>query len=203
MYRMSETEFRAGFRHELASMLALFGVLVRHAPPEHPSRLGAALAELVADPPGASSAVPPGALEAEILALSPEDFDLVAYLVCCHHGKVRTRLHAAPDDQAAPGRHGDMPVRGVRHGDRLPTTTLRGADGAPQELPATELLLDPAALGLSPSTGRSWSERVDALVARHGPFMLAWLEALLRAADVRASRDDRLVDPLLAPKEYP
>jgi CRISPR-associated endonuclease/helicase Cas3 len=34
----------------------------------------------------------------------------------------------------------------------------------------------------------------------HGPFTLAWLEALLRAADVRASRHPDLSDPLLFPE---
>jgi CRISPR-associated endonuclease/helicase Cas3 len=201
MYRLSETDSRPGFRHELASALGLFGVLVRHAAPNHPSRLGA-LASLV-DLPRATEIRPCGPLEAEILELAPHDFDLVAYLVCCHHGKVRTRLHAAPSDQAAAARGGDMPIRGVRHGDALPPTPIADAAGALHELPATELLLEPAVLGLSPVTGRSWAERVDGLIERHGPFALAWLEAILRAADVRASRDERLVDPALTREALP
>jgi CRISPR-associated endonuclease/helicase Cas3 len=37
----------------------------------------------------------------------------------------------------------------------------------------------------------SWSARTQELLARLGPFRLAYLEALLRAADWRASADER------------
>jgi CRISPR-associated endonuclease/helicase Cas3 len=203
MYRISETESRAGFRHELASTLGLFAVLLRHATPEHPGRLGPALSGLRPDASPASSTFPPVGLEREVLDLSAEELDLVAYLVCSHHGKVRTRLHAAPADQAAAPRDEEMPIRGVREGDELPATELRGAGGAMETLPRTHLTLEPAALGLSALTGRSWAERVEGLGRSHGPFTLAWLEAILRAADVRASRDVGLVDPALAPRETP
>ena len=64
------------------------------------------------------------------------------------------------------------------------------------ELPALTLHLDPATLGLSGRYGSSWTERVQQLFASHGPFTLAYLEAILRVADVRASRLDT-GDPLL------
>lgn len=35
----------------------------------------------------------------------------------------------------------------------------------------------------------SWAERMISLRDRHGPSRLAYLEAILRAADMRASRD--------------
>jgi CRISPR-associated endonuclease/helicase Cas3 len=197
MYRISATESRQGFRHELASMLALFAVLQRHALPDHPSRLGAMAALFPeATTPGDD---PPGPLEAEVLALTAEDFDLLAYLVCSHHGKLRSRLHGAPADQTAASSRGDMPIRGVFTGDRLPEVELVDEKGDRQRLPSLELDLEPASLGLSPATGRSWAERVDHLLQRHSPFGLAWLEALLRAGDVRASKDRSLVDPALLP----
>ncbi len=74
---------------------------------------------------------------------------------------------------------------------------LTAADGTRHQLPASRLDLAPAAAGLNSRTGRGWTERVLDLLDRHGPFTLAWLEALLRAADQRASRDTTLSDPLL------
>jgi CRISPR-associated endonuclease/helicase Cas3 len=194
MYRMG-AEIRPGFRHELASALALFAVLQRHAPAAHGSRLGA-LSELLDGEP-AQSLDPPGPLEAEVLALTPDDFDLTAFLVCSHHGKLRVRLHGAPADQTAKLSGGRMPLRGVCAGDELPSTALEASDGTTQILPASSLSLEPASLGLSAATGRSWAERVDGVTRRYGPFALAWLEALLRAADVRASIDRTLADPAL------
>jgi CRISPR-associated endonuclease/helicase Cas3 len=196
MYRCSEFETRPGFRHELASTLALFAVLERHAPAEHPSRLGA-LASLFLSNQQSRPSSDPGPLEAEVLALAPEAFDLVAYLVCSHHGKVRGRMHAAPVDQRGAPKDGTMPIRGIRDGDSLPQVALVDAKGELRDLPARSLSLEPAVLGLSPRTGRSWSERVNSLLGRHGPFALAFLEAVLRAADVRASKDRALVDPRL------
>ena len=45
-------------------------------------------------------------------------------------------------------------------------------------------------------TGRSWRERTSSLVDRFGPGASAWLEALLIAADRRASQLTT-IDPLL------
>ena len=42
-------------------------------------------------------------------------------------------------------------------------------------------------LGWDETTGESWTERTRELLVRLGPFRLAWLEALLRIADWRAS----------------
>jgi CRISPR-associated endonuclease/helicase Cas3 len=179
---------REGFRHELASTLALFGVLRRHMP-EHPALLGPwreALLLLGAPDKADRPQVPPTDLEKEILALSAEDFDLLAYLVCSHHGKVRLTWHASPADQKA--NDSVTRIRGVREGDRLPTVELASANGNYVSLPETELCLSPAAVGLSLQTGRSWTERTLGLIRRHSVFELGYLEAILRAADVRASR---------------
>ena len=199
MYRMDAIEQRRGFRHELASTLALFAVLQRHEP-RHQALLGPwgewfeAMRESNADPAGGTDATDPTAIEQEVLALGADDFDLLAYLVCAHHGKVRMAWHASPADQKADDRL--LRIRGVREGDVLPRLLLAAADGRPCQLPATALDLSPSETGLNPRTGRSWTERVLNLIDRLGPFTLAWLEALLRSADQRASRltiPDRLL----------
>jgi CRISPR-associated endonuclease/helicase Cas3 len=199
LYAISPTDRRPGFRHELASVLALFGVLQRHDP-DHPALLGPwreFLNKSGLNPPFAQRqerTTEPTPLEQEILALDAERFNLLTYLICAHHGKLRLAWHAGKGDQAA--NDGALRIRGVREGDILPPLTLATADGNFFELPATRLDLAPAAAGLSLRTGASWTERVLGLLATHGPFTLAWLEALLRAADQRASRR-RVADPLL------
>ncbi len=192
MYRIDASDQRGGFRHELASTLGLFGILQRHQP-QHPALLGpwhewfdimrkAPVANIRGCSTGTAE---PTAIEQEILDLSAEDFDLLAYLVCAHHGKVRMAWHSSPADQKADD--AKPRIRGVREGDVLPALTLAGAEGGFRQLPATALDLSPSVTGLSPRTGRSWAERVLNLVERSGPFTLAWLEALLRAADQRVS----------------
>jgi CRISPR-associated endonuclease/helicase Cas3 len=200
-YRTADDrDSRPGLRHELASALALFSVLQRHAP-LHPALLGP-WAEALALVGGGLPAAPeyadaPTSWERAVLACSAEEFDLLAYLVACHHGKVRVALHAGPKDQdyRDPGDGRGLPIRGIREGDVLPSLVL---DDSGPSLPPATLTLEPAALGLSPRTGASWRERTMALTDRFGPAALAWLEALIIAADRRASRLET-PDPLLAP----
>lgn len=194
---------RPGFRHELASALALFAVLRRYEP-RHAALLGPWVEALQLTGHTLSSApvgLTPTPCEHEVLACSAADFDLLAYLVACHHGKVRVALHAAPKDQdyRDQGDGRGLPIRGVREGDVLPSTAL---DASAPPLPPLTLTLEAACLGLSEQTGRSWRERTLDLVERFGPGGLAWLEALLIAADRRASRLTT-VDPALAPQGSP
>ena len=123
------------------------------------------------------------------------DADLVAYLVAAHHGKVRMNLRALPRE-AAPkdGRAGARFARGVWEGDELPPFDLEGGE----RWEGRSLLLSIMELGWDDVSRESWTERTRELLARLGPFRLAWLETLLRVADWRASaqecnggRDDR------------
>jgi CRISPR-associated endonuclease/helicase Cas3 len=107
--------------------------------------------------------------------------DLVAYLLAAHHGKVRLSIRALPKD-GAPQDPEQLHARGVWHGDELPEVDL----GEGVVVPATTLSLMPMKMGRHDGVP-SWMERAIALRERFGPFKLAYLEALVRAADVRAS----------------
>lgn len=125
--------------------------------------------------------------------IEDEARDLAAYLVAAHHGKVRLSIRSFPNEgrptegisagAAAPKRF----ARGVWDGDLLPRADLGGGIKAP----AVSLSLEPMELGLceqAPFKGEpSWAERVIRIRDALGPFRLAYLEAILRAADERAS----------------
>ena len=105
--------------------------------------------------------------------------DLPAYLIAAHHGKVRMRIRALPDET----REGaGLFARGVWDGDEISQTDLGEAVA-----PKTKLNLDLMQLGEGP-LGASWSARCQALLKEYGPFRLAFLESLLRIADWRASK---------------
>lgn len=198
LYRQADGEMRRGFRHELASCLALFAILRRYEP-AHSALLGpwAEALALTGDgevPAPTAGKSKPTDLEGQVLACNAAEFDLLAYLVLSHHGKVRVALHAGPKDQDYVARDDrGLPIRGVREGDALPAISLDGVSS----LPELSLTLAPASLGLSPLTGRSWRDRTAALLRAHGPGSLAYLEAILIAADRRASKFTT-DDPLLA-----
>jgi CRISPR-associated endonuclease/helicase Cas3 len=184
----AELDERCGFRHELASALTLFAVLENYAP-QHPALLGPwgeAMAAIGRVAPTNEPSHRPIPSIQQILDCSATAFDLLAYLVASHHGKVRVALHAAPKDQEYRDRDGrGLPIRGVRDGDRLSAISV---DSDSRPLPEFSLTLEPAALGLSIRTGVSWRERCSRLLDCFGPAGLAFLESLLRAADVRSSR---------------
>ena len=116
------------------------------------------------------------------------DADLAAYLIAVHHGKVRMNLRALPRE-AAPkeARSGARFARGVWEGDTLPAFPLEGGE----RWEGGGLRLSIMELGWDDVSRESWTERTRELLARLGPFRLAWLETLLRVADWRASAKER------------
>lgn len=109
--------------------------------------------------------------------------DLIAYLIAAHHGKVRLGLRALPTE-TVPERDRRF-ARGVWEGDLLPAVRINGLT-----VPETVLRLEVMELGLG-GQGESWTGRTQRLLEEHGPFRLAWLEALVRIADWRASRAEQ------------
>ncbi len=184
---------RPGFRHELASTLALFEVLFQ-TQPDHPALQGPyqELFGLLKETPEKPDQPLVHPLAEELKKLSADDFDLVAYLVVSHHGKVRTRWAATAKDQM----HADsLRIHGVEDGDTLSALELSDQGGAHHPLPDLTLHLDAAAMGVNARYGNAWTARVAQLRRRWGDFNLAYLEALLRAADWRASQKTRGVTP--------
>lgn len=112
-----------------------------------------------------------------------ENASLVAYLIAAHHGKIRLRLAPLPREERPTGP--TLFARGVWQGDIIPQTDLGDLI-----VPESRLDLDVMQLGEG-TCGPSWSARSQNLLGTLGPFRLAWLEALVRIADWRASaRED-------------
>ncbi|GAB6167480.1 hypothetical protein JCM19992_34800 [Thermostilla marina] len=191
---------RPGHRHELASALAILESLYQ-AEPNHDTFAwpdGLDRAEFGKPPDDAPTpGLAQNTLLQELISLNPDELDLLVYLVAAHHGKVRMSLRSSPDDE-----RDDVPdpcppdkrqARGVRDGDKLRSCRIPAANEKAAGIVAPEvtLLLDPMELGLSLRYGASWRERMQLLLERLGPFRLGYLEALLRAADCRASIEEK------------
>ncbi len=135
-----------------------------------------------------------GQLPEDWQTLDAHQTSLALYLMVAHHGKVRLSIRSMPDERT-PDTAGALFARGVWEGDPLPAVDLGGGVTAPA---VAALDLTPMLLGLVDGQP-SWAERVLGLRngKELGPFRLAYLEALIRAADMRASKaaDERAKAP--------
>jgi len=180
-------DLRPGFRHELASALALVDLLYQ-VDPYHEALLGSWQDLFGYDESKVyGEDLPP--IQSELKSLSADEFNLLIYLVASHHGKVRTGLVSTPDDQRylVSKTNEPLPIRGIKEGDKIPSISLTNSKGEFVQVPETTLCLSLAEMGLSEKTGASWNERWLGLLSEIGPFALAWLEAVLRIADWRVS----------------
>lgn len=114
----------------------------------------------------------------------PSIFDrLSEYLVMCHHGKVRKTLRDELPRSPWRTRRAADEVRGVREGTSLDSITVLG-----EELPDVQSLsIECRKMGRGSDGWESWTKGVLRLLDHFGPFRLAFYEALIRAADMRAS----------------
>lgn len=117
--------------------------------------------------------------------------DLIAYVIAAHHGKVRLSIRSLPEEQPPPDRATDLMARGIIDGDELPEVSWSGVS-----LPKTTLSLQLMRMGCDENGRPSWLCRMIALRDEIGPFALAYLETLLRAADMRASAMEALPNSL-------
>jgi CRISPR-associated endonuclease/helicase Cas3 len=108
--------------------------------------------------------------------------DLTAYLIAAHHGKVRLAIRSLPKEKAPEGAERRYAL-GVWDGDALPEIEMEGG------LRVRESRLDLSLMEVGgDGQGRSsWLQRSLQLRDQLGPFRLAFLEALVRIADWRAS----------------
>jgi CRISPR-associated endonuclease/helicase Cas3 len=120
-----------------------------------------------------------------------DERDLVAYLVAAHHGKLRLTPRTSADDPP----DGRRRCLGVTEGDPLPAVHPDG-QRPPLDLGDGVVLepvdrLDLSVFDIGSEREPVWIDRTLDLLDRLGPFSLAYLEALVRAADERASARER------------
>jgi CRISPR-associated endonuclease/helicase Cas3 len=121
------------------------------------------------------------------------DPDLARYLVLAHHGRLRTSVHDAEAATAlgtvtAPDAAGGSSSGSSAGGELALFGLTAGATVAIPPLlaqPAAQFTVD---LGLFlPAGDNGWGRTAALLRDRYGPFVLAYLETLVRIADWRAS----------------
>ena len=108
----------------------------------------------------------------------------VSYLIASHHGRIRLAIRALPGEDEPPS-SATLFALGNHHGDQLPEVELHG-----ETVPALTIDLTPMQLGGE----RSWTANALELLSNLGPFRLAYLESLLRIADIRASQKEAAHD---------
>jgi CRISPR-associated endonuclease/helicase Cas3 len=105
-----------------------------------------------------------------------EDPDLVRYLVLAHHGKLRVQVRGPEDEE-------EKVLLGLEQEAVIESPALL-------RQPAGRLTVDLDQFRFGGE--RSWTRTALRLRDRYGPFLLAYLETLVRVADWRASAREEL-----------
>lgn len=112
----------------------------------------------------------------DLTTLPSRDVPLLRYLVGAHHGRVRVQVRDALDTKML--RRGSETLLGLEEGARHTPASFWGLSFDPFDIDLDEFRL---------GGERSWSRDALDLCDEFGPFVLAYLEALVRVADWRAS----------------
>ena len=120
-----------------------------------------------------------------------ETRDLAAYLAAAHHGKMRLGIRSLPGERRSNKDSNPDPDKllGYRVSEPEPLPEVDLGEGL--HVPETTLDMSIAQIGMGENGRRSWLDRSLALLERLGPFRLAYLEAIVRAADMRASKKEQ------------
>lgn len=123
--------------------------------------------------------------------LTERSRNLAAYLVASHHGKVRIGIRSLPGCRTGAIDSNPDPHYLLGYPVTNPETLPAAEFGEKLCIPKTELDLSIARIGLGDHGRRSWLDRTLELLNWLGPFRLAYLETIIRAADMRASKKER------------
>lgn len=112
-----------------------------------------------------------------------ESINLSAYLIASHHGKIRLSIRSLPKEKLPPEFKDKRIARGVVEGETMPAIQFSCID-----LPEFSIKLSLMEMG---APQQSWLARMLALRDALGPFQLAFLETVFRAADMTASQSEK------------
>jgi len=122
-------------------------------------------------------------LVSALVALQQGEAFLLAYLIACHHGKVRMTIQPRPTETPPKDDANKRYALGVWEGDEVPAIDL----GTGVVTEAHTLSLACMEMG-GTVEALSWTEQAIALLEEFGPFKLAFLESLIRIADWQVSK---------------
>jgi CRISPR-associated endonuclease/helicase Cas3 len=119
------------------------------------------------------------------LLVGAPDADLAKYLVLAHHGQLRVQVRDPGDlNVLAAGEASDHKLLGLEEGTTTEIPPLLGQ-------PSTQLTVNLEQFRHGGE--RSWTRTALRLCDRYGPFVLAYLETIVRVADWRASAGSEVV----------